>query len=318
MASDVFGFVEKGNVEELRKWQGDINMKDEDACSLLEYAFREDQLECAKHLLERGATLNEEEWCPYYWAAVNGNAKCLQYLADRGITCDNKPHTFQTAVTGGNLECVKFMVERQFIAANMRFDNKRLREPLYLAASQGHLHCIQYLVEQGADVNEQDAADGRAPIHTAAANGNFDCLVYLVKHGANVNAALNKSADSHNTSLLLASLNGHLTCVEYLVQQGAPVNGLPDGKSPLEAAATKHGNTHVISWLLSNGADPFRCKGKIFTDGRDMIRKARRTFKERLVIQTMMSVKTHHKFGQQSTLKVLPIDIIRRLHSYFV
>jgi uncharacterized protein len=109
---------------------------------------------------------------------------------------------------------------------------------LHMASWQGHLDIVQYLVEQGADVNK---ADKRAwtPLHCAAMNKRDpdDYRSYLVK-------------------------KQQVDLVEYLLQKGAEPNKVnEDNQTPLDMA--------MISACLDVGEKlkEFGAKGKMFKGG---------------------------------------------------
>lgn len=58
---------------------------------------------------------------------------------------------------------------------------------------------------------------GDTALILSARNGHLDCVTYLVEQGANLNAQ-NKRGD---TALIESAFNGHLAIVKYLVAQGA-------------------------------------------------------------------------------------------------
>jgi ankyrin repeat protein len=159
-----------------------------------------------------------------------------------------------------------------------------------------------------------------SPLKYAIRRGHLKCVKYLVEQrGTHVNGHGEARDRYYHTPLAVAVWHGELECAQYLLDKGAYINGLPGHQSPLDCAVSIF-RVDTIEWLLSNGADPFNCHslGALDDDAQRMFKKARETFKEKQAIQAMMSVKLYPRLGQTSTLKVLPTEIIRRLHGYLV
>ena len=55
--------------------------------------------------------------------------------------------------------------------------------PLYIAAQQGHLAVVQYLAEQGADINKA-TNNGQTPLRAALFNSHHEVAAYLRAAGA--------------------------------------------------------------------------------------------------------------------------------------
>ena len=63
---------------------------------------------------------------------------------------------------------------------------------------------------------KKEAVDCKTPLHLAAVNGHLDVVQYLVEQGANKEA----TDDCNKTPLFVAAKGGHLEVVQYLVEQG--------------------------------------------------------------------------------------------------
>mgnify|MGYP000303398411 CR=1 FL=1 len=132
-------------------------------------------------------------------AAEHGQLKCLQYLhsAQRYslIGCAS------VAAASGSLDCLKYVVDWY------KMYNFQPREQVCIAAAKkGHLHCLEYLREQGYlwDYNVGIAA---------AAAGSLPGLQYYHANGG----------ERHYMVCHAAALNGHLSCLQYAHEDGCPL-----------------------------------------------------------------------------------------------
>ena len=133
--------------------------------------------------------------------------------------------SFFTHCKTGNLEAVKDCIEN---GANI---NLNYDQAIKLAAKNGHVDVVTYLVKMGADPNEA--------LVDAAFNGHIIVVQYLVLNGANVSA-------NNNAAIKYASENGHIVVVQYLV-----LNGVDPNEALVPAA--ENGQMNIIMFLVKHG-----------------------------------------------------------------
>lgn len=126
-----------------------------------------------------------------------------------------------------------------------RFKERRQR---YLAAAalNGSVSRMQLLHLTGANLNS--TATSRSPLCLAAGEGRLTAVRYLLDEGANVNL---REPDG-NTALTEATFFGHAPVVKELLVRGADVNAVSAAGTALDVAVAKN-NTAVIELLKHYG-----------------------------------------------------------------
>lgn len=121
--------------------------------------------------------------------------------------------------------------------------------PLSFAAVSGQLGMMDFLLSQGADINE--VSRGSTVLAMAVENGRFDLVKALIERGAKTDFI-----DESGASLLMIAVqNRKAETVKVLLQLGADPN-LPnaEGKTPLMMAVIQD-DQDIVDILLKAGAN---------------------------------------------------------------
>lgn len=154
------------------------------------------------------------------------------------------------AVLYGYLDVVKVILEDT--KNPDLIDNLKRRTALHIAARNGQLDIVNYLLTLPVNI---DAADqyGMTPLHLSVKHGHHDVTLALLAHLADVN----KKMINGCSPLFLAALHGRAQDFQSLLQHGADLSAAQDNVfklTPLYAAALR-GHNHMLQLLLNNGID---------------------------------------------------------------
>ncbi|XP_035855484.1 uveal autoantigen with coiled-coil domains and ankyrin repeats protein [Sander lucioperca] len=124
------------------------------------------------------------------------------------------------------------------------------RSAFHLAATRGHLDCLNLILGHSVDVTASDAT-GKSALHLASRNGHSLCVQKLLQH----NSPVGNVDLQGRTALHDAVMAGCSSSVKLLCDSGASVNTTDfDGKTPL-VLATQMCHPHICELLLERGAD---------------------------------------------------------------
>ena len=132
------------------------------------------------------------------------------------------------------------------VASLPKFKERRQRY-FASAATSGSVYQMQLLHLAGANVNSRGSSG--TPLFLAAGEGRLNAVRYLLDEGADVNSR----GDYGNTALTEATYFGHPSVIKELLMRGADVNVISIDGTPLDIAAGRN-NPAVIDLLTHYGA----------------------------------------------------------------
>src|SRR5205814_159121 len=115
------------------------------------------------------------------------------------------------------------------------------------AATDGNLQRMQLLHLAGVSVNSRDGSC--SPLFLAASEGRLNAVRYLLDQGADMNAL----DSTGNSALTEAAYYGHVAVIKELLLRGANINSLSSAGTPLDIALSRN-NDAVADLLKHYGA----------------------------------------------------------------
>ncbi|XP_026858412.2 ankyrin repeat and SOCS box protein 3 isoform X1 [Electrophorus electricus] len=207
-------------------------------------------------------SLTHNSETPLYFAAKNGHLRAVNRLIKGGGDIKKMSNDLSSplfaAVDGGHKEVVQLLVSKgaEVNGAHSTSGWSCLHQAVY----KGHTEIVKFLVS----ICSLEAVDdyGITPLFVAAQYGRHHCLEVLVNAGANVNCQANDLA----TPLLIAAQEGHLSCVELLLARKADPNlycNEDQWQLPIHAAA-QFARVSILEKLISvTGRDCDQGEGKV-------------------------------------------------------
>ncbi|MBR5894744.1 MAG: ankyrin repeat domain-containing protein [Akkermansia sp.] len=182
-------------------------------------------------------------------AAAEGNRSLLALMLAANESPTSRQAALAQAVIAGQTECLALLLAH---GTNPNFHHSDGATPLHLAATNGHIACVQALLHANAAILATNA-DKKTAGEVAAANGQKECADVLT---AAEDLAVNKKIQPHNygSQLVKAARDNNISLLRQLLKVGTD---LKDNPALAEAARKKReGSVHM---LLLAGADPNTC-----------------------------------------------------------
>ncbi|WP_342273365.1 ankyrin repeat domain-containing protein [Spiroplasma endosymbiont of Acasis viretata] len=170
---------------------------------------------------------------------LNENFKIDSNIEDKETFCS----PLYYAVNNNNIEIVKLLLEND---ADINEQDINGSTPLHWAIECNNIEIVKLLLENDADINEQDI-NGCAPLHWAIECNNIEIVKLLLENDADINAQEKSLA----TPLHLSIYTNNFDMIKLLLEKGADLNIKDIGEfTTLNVLLKKYNISSEISQLL--------------------------------------------------------------------
>ncbi|XP_078397355.1 transient receptor potential cation channel subfamily A member 1b [Cetorhinus maximus] len=206
--------------------------------------------------------LDEGLHTPLHLALLGGKIETIKICIDNGAKIDlpekDKSTALHFACMQGAVEAVKLMLSKYKGENDILHLLDGIRQtPLHKAATYDYSELVEYLIEQGTDMNMIDC-ESRTPLLWAASHGAWNTVEILVTRGANIN--IKNSTECNFLHLTVLQPKG-LTNLSEEILQSVKIQGLLNDKdingcTPLHYVC-RQGLTDSAEKMLTLKASPY-------------------------------------------------------------
>jgi ankyrin repeat protein len=207
---------------------------------------------------------------PLMAASSMASYETVKILLEEGAAVDLADTEGKTALMYAAISTIEELIESlihlRLVSATIKladFMTPRMLAQLKPRFEPQKELCVNFLVENGADIRSRDKK-GIGILTHASRTGNLNVVKNLVGHGASIH----EKSQNGITPLYAAAINGHTGIADFLLSQGVPIDEpLNDGETPLMAAVW-NGQVGMVELLLGRGADVHARKITPYKPGR--------------------------------------------------
>lgn len=166
---------------------------------------------------------------PTIWAAANGHTQIVRYLASLGADIHqttlqpnepcNKFNALHWATKNRHIDTVSALIQLGAETDTL----SHAGAAIHIACSNGHTNIVKHLVMNHPNTLNQKDGCGQTPIIWAASRGYTDIVDFLAQQGAELNHITNQMNDKNNgnTALHWAAICNHPEAVKILLKYNA-------------------------------------------------------------------------------------------------
>jgi len=208
-SQNLFKLVVNNNYKAVKKYKGDVNLKDDYKATPLMWAIYKSDLKMTKLLIRKKADIRLKGW--------------IRFIDSLQMTEFMYGSCLVIAAGENKMDIVKYLIKKEDYPVNDKeinmYDNlENGWNALHWASAKGNNDVIKYLIKSGADVNSEAETDNyQTPLHFAIRFNKNEAAALLIDLGADIN-----KKDSYDNSPLLYALHyKNKELVKYLIDKGA-------------------------------------------------------------------------------------------------
>ncbi|MCG8525080.1 MAG: ankyrin repeat domain-containing protein [Opitutales bacterium] len=199
-------------------------------------------------------SLDHLEQTPLHLACSNAHWEIVDYLIHKGANVDARTEygvsvlSYAIRDSADCLDTLRLLVEK---GAEINVEHSAIGSPLHAAVNRGNLEAVEFLIQQGADIEVQGRYGSPLQMNIIfIENENDEMAKHLVKLGASA------SEYSYGMNAMhLAALKDKWELIQIMIDHHWEVDVKDDyGHTPLFYAA-RHGNRNAYDTLIAAGAD---------------------------------------------------------------
>ena len=161
------------------------------------------------------------------------SACCKNFLSDGNSE-------LHLASKNGKLQRVKSLIKK---GGDVRKKGMNGKTAVHMAAEEGHIHIVKYLVNRNPINLEDRDSRNQTPLHLAVIGEHFDVIKYLIAVGADL-----KAVDSNNnTPLIMICKRGHSDTKDFPIKNNCFLCNCFKNNT--------HCNFRIANHLIACGAD---------------------------------------------------------------